>query len=172
MTNYGRQNLPERVRRLRAHIRTRRGRRDFIALGTLVDILAYLKGNRRTSATLRSMDAMLKELYNADAWLEDWQKSLSQPLFAFMKKDELCPKDRVYVLPVVGLTDYLSGRIDNVVEDTVRAICPDCEQLIGISPNGKDPKETNKRARLDVHKKPPEGLPYDGSICPGSGKDV
>jgi hypothetical protein len=48
-----------------------------------------------------------------------------------------------------------------------KALCPICDQLIGISPNGKDPKTTNKRQRLDMHKHP--SLP---ELCLGSGKDV
>jgi hypothetical protein len=155
MRNYHLQNLPERIEKLRRHVKSRRGRRDFVALGTLVDIADTLKGRKPT--TMRSMDAMLRAYYDAEsAFLESWTKKASQPFFAMLQKDENCPPDRAYLVPVSFLP-----------EEIVRAICPDCEQLITVSPNGKDPQKTNKRQRLDMHRK------LDAQeLCPGSGKDV
>ena len=50
-------------------------------------------------------------------------------------------------------------------EYIVKAWCPDCDVLIEVTPNGADPKTTNKRQRLVLH-------PYKGELCEGSGKDV
>lgn len=48
------------------------------------------------------------------------------------------------------------------------AWCPDCDELIEITPNGADPKKTNKRQRLVLH--PDKKRP--GELCVGGGKDV
>jgi hypothetical protein len=49
----------------------------------------------------------------------------------------------------------------------MKAICPNCDALVEITPNGKDPRTTNRRQRIVLHKKPnaPE-------LCTGGGKDV
>lgn len=48
-----------------------------------------------------------------------------------------------------------------------KAWCPDCDTLVGITPNGVDPRTTTKRQRIDVHKHPQKP-----EVCSGSGKDV
>lgn len=48
-----------------------------------------------------------------------------------------------------------------------KARCPECDTLQGIYPNGADPKLTNKRQRIDVHKHPTKP-----ELCLGSGRDV
>lgn len=52
------------------------------------------------------------------------------------------------------------------------AWCERCQQLVGITPNGADPKLTNKRQRLDVHPRPDPENPEQKIICKGSGDDV
>lgn len=49
----------------------------------------------------------------------------------------------------------------------MKAYCPTCETLVEITPNGVDPKLSNKRQRIVVHKHPDKP-----ELCPGSGKDV
>lgn len=46
--------------------------------------------------------------------------------------------------------------------------CPDCDELVEITPNGADPTKTNRRQRLVMH--PNKKTP--GELCVGSGKDV
>lgn len=46
--------------------------------------------------------------------------------------------------------------------------CEDCDELIEITPNGVDPRTSNKRQRLVLH--PNKKTP--GTLCLGSGKDV
>lgn len=48
-----------------------------------------------------------------------------------------------------------------------KGYCPVCKELVGISPNGVDPKLSNKRQRTDVHKSPDKP-----ELCDGSGKDI
>jgi len=101
-------------------------------------------------------DAILKEYYSPmrivfDTTISDVFRSLNKSL----SRDKFR-----YVEPVT------------FVEERVKAICPDCEQLVGISPDGKDPATTNKRQRLDVHPDKDPELAAAGLCCPGSGKDV
>lgn len=155
MRNLHLQNLPERIEKLKRHIKTRRGRRDFKALGTLCDIADALKGVQRKASTLRSMDAILKQYYDEECgFLASYAERMRSPFFSFVKKDENCPPDRFYIV--------------STLEDTVvKARCPDCDTLQEITPNGADPKKTNRRQRICVHKKPNEP-----ELCLGSGKDV
>lgn len=68
------------IEKLKAHLKTRRGRRDFQALSRLVDLKAGVK----KGATWRSMDAMLRCYYN-----EKLAKMYSEsPFFAMLKKDK------------------------------------------------------------------------------------
>lgn len=48
-----------------------------------------------------------------------------------------------------------------------KAWCPVCDTLQGITPNGVDPRLSNKRQRIDVHKHPEKP-----EVCEGSGRDV
>jgi hypothetical protein len=48
------------------------------------------------------------------------------------------------------------------------ARCPNCDELIEITPNGADPRTTSKRQRIVLH--PRKQTP--GTLCPGGGKDV
>lgn len=143
-------DLPARIARIKAHLKTRRGRRDYKARVTLADLMTLLAG-QIPSATTRSLDAIYKAFYEVDRALEKALKP--HPIFKMIAKEE-CPRDRVYVMPL----EYMMPS---------KAYCPDCDQLIEITPNGADPAMTNKRQRLVVHKKPnaPE-------LCLGSGKDV
>lgn len=50
--------------------------------------------------------------------------------------------------------------------------CPKCEELVGISPNGVDPKKSNKRQRLDMHPVPDPENPGQKKLCDGSGVDI
>lgn len=121
------------------------------------------------------MDAVLKDYYTDDR-LVAMARIDENPFVAFLKEkivsygggptifcvaDERVPPDRAYLLPIDGLTDWLPA------EDRVKARCPDCDTLQEITPNGADPKKTNKRQRICVHKKPDEP-----ELCLGSGKDV
>lgn len=51
----------------------------------------------------------------------------------------------------------------------VRARCPDCDELVEITPNGADPRLTNLRQRLVMH---PDKRQQPPQVCDGSGKDV
>jgi hypothetical protein len=111
MSNYRYQNLPERIKKLKAHLKTRRGRRDLHAIGTLCDIAAYLKG--RNPLTYDKLNAMLRTYYNEEAaFLDVYVKRASNPFFAMLQKDENCPPDRAYVVPVSFLPEARDGESD------------------------------------------------------------
>lgn len=50
----------------------------------------------------------------------------------------------------------------------VKGYCPDCEELIEITPNGADYATSFRRQRLVLH--PDKKNP--GKLCQGSGKDI
>lgn len=52
------------------------------------------------------------------------------------------------------------------------ARCPDCDELIEITPNGADPTKTSRRQRLVLHPDPKSRRSSDRTLCPGSGRDV
>lgn len=91
MNNYRYQNLPERIERLRKHLKTRRGRRDFVALGTLVDIGECLKRVNSRTLTSISFGALLKERYIDEP-------IGPHPLLSMISRDD-CPPDRIYIIP-------------------------------------------------------------------------
>lgn len=70
------------IEKLKAHLKTRRGRRDFQALSRLVDLKAGVK----RGTTQRSMAAMLKRYY------PEYEGALRHyavhPFFAMLKKDK------------------------------------------------------------------------------------
>jgi hypothetical protein len=108
MNNYRYQNLPERIEKLKRHVKSRRGRRDLHALGTLCDIAAYLKG--RNPFTYDKMNAMLRAYYNEEsAFLDAYVKRASNPFFAMIQKDENCSPDRAYLVPVSFLPEARDG---------------------------------------------------------------
>lgn len=85
MSRYAYQNLNERIEKLKKHLKSRRGRRDLIALGTLADIQAELAGR----LTYDKMNAMMRFYYNEEASMfKDIGRRLGEsPMFAFMKKE-------------------------------------------------------------------------------------
>ena len=152
MNNYW--ALQDRIAKLRAHIRSRRGRCDRQALKRLVELRQENERHRVSALKTSTLDLVLQELYSDEALLETITKA--PPWFSFLKKDENVPMNRAYVIPV-----WLEPGM-------ARAICPDCEELIEITPNGKDPRVTFRRQRLMLH--PNKKRP--GELCPGGGKDV
>lgn len=79
-----------RIEKLKVHLKSRRGRRDFQALHRLVE----LKDGVKRGARLRSVDAFLKCYYNeTEAALASYKEK--HPFFALIAKDE-CPPDRIY----------------------------------------------------------------------------
>lgn len=52
------------------------------------------------------------------------------------------------------------------------ARCPDCDELVEITPNGADPATTFRRQRLAVHPDKKARRSSDRALCVGSGKDV
>ncbi len=83
----------KRMDKLRAHLKTRRGRRDLQALTRLAEI----KNGIKRGARLATLDSILKEIYTTD--------KLQELLYApnpFMKliASADCPVDRIFVLPV------------------------------------------------------------------------
>ena len=154
MSRYAYQNLNERIAKLKAHLKTRRGRRDLIALGTLVDIRMALEGRLTYDKCLEIM----KTYYSPpdmNAVID-----MSSPFFAFVKKDPGSDSPRRYVQPVEA--------------SVPKYRCAECDTLQDITPNGVDPATSNKRQRVAVHpdkRNPPD--PVTGyPICNGSGKDV
>lgn len=150
-----RHDLEANIARVKAHLKSRRGRRDLKARWRLLALEDMLAG-RKPSLTLVEVDRLLKSIYTDEAVSADRVYLLDNPMFAMLKKEPRDPRfdgPPRYVQPVEVLMP--------------KAICPDCEELVEITPNGADPKLTNRRQRLVLHKKPnaPE-------LCPGGGKDV
>ncbi len=131
----------ERMNKLRAHLKSRRGRRDFQAVTRYVD----LKDNNPKHTTLRSMDSYLRLYYNIES---------VQPDFGSVVFSQMVRRD-----------DYIFKANE---DHMVRAICPSCEELVEITPNGANPLTTFRRQRLVLH--PDKRSP--GNLCPGGGKDV
>ena len=52
------------------------------------------------------------------------------------------------------------------------ARCPDCDELVESTPNGKDPATTFARQRLVMHPDKKAQRSSDRAVCPGSGRDV
>lgn len=88
-------NVHARIDRLRAHLKTRRGRRDQVALRKLTELRERLEGR----ATGASIDALLRTYYDLERNNPLYQ--LPHPFFALLKKeDPNVPDGRAYVLPV------------------------------------------------------------------------
>ena len=86
MNRYTYQNLPQRIAKLKAHLKTRRGRRDLVALGTLADIQAELAAVQGRRLTCDKMNAMMKCYYTeTEAALKHYAE---HPVFAMLKKDK------------------------------------------------------------------------------------
>lgn len=140
------QNLPERIEKLKAHLKSRRGRRDFAAHQRLVDAQRMLAGAK--ASTMYSMTELLKNIYtDVIVPLDRAYVFAPNPVFSMIRKE-----------PVVFRMEYVMPR----------GYCPDCYELIEITPNGADPKTTNRRQRLVLH--PSKKTP--GELCAGSGKDI
>lgn len=77
MNNY--QNLPERIEKIRAHLKTKRGRRDYNAMLALAGAQKLLS----KSCTFDKLNAILREYYNAESahFLALQGARLSNPFF-------------------------------------------------------------------------------------------
>jgi hypothetical protein len=99
------QDLPARIERVRAHTKTRRGRRDFAALKHLVDLQRVLAGHK--ASTTYSMNELLKNVYSDVNVPPDHVYVFApNPMYALIKKqprDPHFPERPRYVQPVETL---------------------------------------------------------------------
>lgn len=149
-------NYQARIDRIHAHLQTPRGRRDYAAWALLMKLQRLRDGYE--ASTNYTMDALLKNVYaDVRVPLDRAYVLAENPFFAMLKK---APPDSRFG----GTRRYVQA----LEVHMAKAICPECDGLVEIVPNGADPTKTNRRQRLVLHpnKKKP------GELCPGGGRDV
>lgn len=128
MTALGYQNIPARIDRLRAHLKSRRGRRDRQALELLARLCRFYKD--RTSSTIASVDDLLKTYY--DVTNDNPLYTLPTPFFAMLKKaDPLCPDNRAYVVPLEMPVSHSYDEDDPIRSKTTQAYRDNWDRVFG-----------------------------------------
>ncbi len=147
MTRLGYQNLPERIEKLQAHVKTPRGRGDHAAWRRLAELAKYLK-HRTTSV---SFDEMLKTYYNLERSIPLY--NTVHPLFSSLSKiktDENCPRDRFYVVYEQELKAAAAYAAEqDAIAATVK-FCPTEEEIAAHRrPDGEAPLPGLRRVEGD-----------------------
>ena len=82
------QDLPERIAKLAAHRKSRRGRRDFQALTREAQLAKLLRDGPKSNWTLTQHADLLKRIYTSEDCPPNRLYMMSSPFFAMIKKEK------------------------------------------------------------------------------------